>query len=384
MKLQSRVGAAVLGAALGVVGAVGMAAPAFAAYSSESGVGWSPNGPVQALAVSGGQTFLGGAILDPTDNKTVIGGYVAAVDSVTGDTKWTTLTDKDVRALAVSADGGALFAGGNFVTVAGSTHKRLVKLDVSDGSVESWKASASGIVRDLLVDGSDLYVAGAFSSLNGNGERGIGKVSAVDGKNDGTFSAKTDKPVYGVAKSGSNLVLAGQFTTVNGAARPTLAEVDLTTGALASWSPAALCSGCKKFWDVTVDATRAYVASGGKGGNGFGAIDLVTGARAYYSHTDGDVQTVALGPDGLLYIGGHFNRYVGVNDSAHERHLIAAVDPATGVLDPAFTPRFFKSYPGVWALAATPSRLYAGGYFQGVFNNDKNNHQPYFAMFKTS
>lgn len=381
MTTLSRVATVLAGLVLGMVGAIGLATPAFAAYANESHVAWSPPGPVHAIAVSGNQTYLGGA--SDVDSS----GYIAAVDSSTGAQLWVKTTDGDVRALAVSADGTRVLAGGAFLSIEGdsSTHRRLAALSASNGTVQSssgpggWKGSATGTVRDLLVDGDSLYVAGAFGSLNGVSKRGLGKLSVTSGVRDPAFDAFTDKPVYSLAKNGSTLVASGSFTQVNGQTRASLAAVNLANGALTSWSPARMCSNCATYWDIAVDGNTVYVGSSGPGGQ-LGAYDLATGLQRWkYVHTDGDVQAVTVS-GGLVYLGGHFNQYVGSNVPANERHQLAAVNPATGAVDPGFAPRMYESYPGVWALAATPSTLYAGGHFRGV-GEANSNGEPYFAMF---
>ena len=379
MKLLSRAAAVCTGLMLSIGGAIAMAAPAAAAYANESHVEWTPPGPVHAIVTSGTQTYLGGANAGDT------GGFIAAVNSSTGANIWTKNTDGDVRALAMSTDGSKLLAGGAFVNIEGATHRRLASLDAVSGmadpvtGTDGWKGSAGGTVRDLVVDGNNLYVGGTFGSLNGNGQRGLGKLSVDEGRLVAGFSAFTDAPVYGLARSGSTLVAAGKFTTVNNQARASLASVDLVTGALSPWAPARMCTNCATYWDITVSGNTVYVASSGPGGQ-VGAYDLATGApRWRYVHTDGDVQAVTVS-DGLLYIGGHFNQYVGSNTPANERHQLAALNPATGALDPGFAPRMHNSYPGVWALAATASRLYVGGHFGGV-GSPTSNREPYFAMF---
>ncbi|MBA3232882.1 MAG: hypothetical protein H0T17_02890, partial [Propionibacteriales bacterium] len=88
---------------------------------------------------------------------------------------------------------------------------------------------------------------------------------------------------------------------------------------------------------------------------------------------------VTVTPDGLVYIGGHFAQFVGTTGNPT---LLAAVDAATGAVDPNFAPRLYTSYPaGVWALATSATMLYAGGDFTGVSSGGVNNHVPYFAAF---
>ena len=45
--------------------------------------------------------------------------------------------NNDVRALALSADGSTLYAGGNFNTVNGVTHRHVAALNTADHSLVS-------------------------------------------------------------------------------------------------------------------------------------------------------------------------------------------------------------------------------------------------------
>ncbi|MFY9915545.1 MAG: LamG-like jellyroll fold domain-containing protein, partial [Nocardioidaceae bacterium] len=195
------------------------------------------------------------------------------------------------------------------------------------------------------------------------------------------FKARVNLRVESLARSGKNLIIAGRFIRVNGKLRASLAAVSLSKGKLTSWSPNRVCATCTTYWDVVVDDARAYVASSGPGGN-VGAYDLSSGKRNWLVHADGDVQALAIAPDGLLYLGGHFNQFVG--NAGQKRHQLAAVRPATGKVNRKFHPHMVTPYPGVWALAATSTRLYAGGSFTGVRSQGTNNNEPYLAMFGPS
>ena len=63
-----------------------------------------------------------------------------------------------------------------------------------------------------------------------------------------------------------------------------------------------------------------------------------------------------------MYAGGHF-----VELGGQSRHFFAALDPATGALDPAWTP-IGSGGAGVWSLVGDPlrTRLYAGGEFTSI------------------
>ncbi len=350
--------------------------PASAVYPNQpSPQSWTPPGPVHALLATSKRVYVAG------ENSSG-GGVIAALNASSGKLLWQVATDADVRALAVSKSGKRLFAGGLFLTVDGARHKRLVAMRSRNGSViGSWKPSTSGAVLDLLVVERKLYIGGSFDAIGLHRQRGLAAVDVGSGRRIKAFKARVNLRVESLAKSGKQLIVAGRFIRVNGKLRASLAAVSLSRGKLTSWSPARVCATCTTYWDVVVDDARAYVASSGPGGN-VGAYDLSTGKRSWLVHADGDVQALAIGSGGLLYLGGHFNKFVGSGST--ERTLLAAVRRPTGKVNGGFHPKLYKSYPGVWALAATSTRLYAGGSFTGVRSHGANNNEPYLAMFGPS
>jgi hypothetical protein len=359
---------------------LGFATAAHASYAKEPvTLGWHPAGPVHSSVTGGGVVYVGGKL----DGF----GGIAAVDAGTGNLKWFLPASNDVRALALSADGSRLFAGGSFTTVNGQARKHLVAINVADHSLvppATWKGTASGMVRDLVVSGNTLFVGGTFSSIAGAASKGIGAVSATTGARVTTFNHSVDLGVMGLALTSDKLLLSGNFTQVDGQPRASIAAIDLSTYALTSWSPARFCSSCTTYWDIQTDGTWVYVASSGSGGN-FAAFSLATEAQHWrYVHADGDIQAVWLPGDGKVYVGGHFGQQIyrtGSSSSAVTATLVAAIDPATGLPDPNFTPKIYKTYPGVWTLNSTPNRLWVGGDFTGELQNGVNNHKPYLAAY---
>jgi hypothetical protein len=128
------------------------------------------DGPVRALALTGGTLYLGGqfqningalaALLKPRKN-------LAAVDATTGlGLPWDPSADGQVNALAV--DGSTVFAGGDFATVNGSSaRQRLAAFDDQNGTARAWAPSADGSVRALAVRGPTVFAGGDFTSVNG-------------------------------------------------------------------------------------------------------------------------------------------------------------------------------------------------------------------------
>lgn len=157
--------------------------------STWTGLGSGPPGPALALASmdTGGTTtiFAGG------DD------YVAAWDGM----NWTTFSvDGDIRALHVHDDGTgpALYAGGTFQSIDGSSIKNLARLNGVWSAVGS--GLNSGTVRALTThddgSGADLYVGGSFDSIGGVQTRALARwdgasFHAVGGGFDGSSGLGT-------------------------------------------------------------------------------------------------------------------------------------------------------------------------------------------------
>ena len=160
---------------------------------------------VWAIRQAGTKIFVGGMFLDVKDGSAAAAvrqPFLAAFDLTTGafDPTCRPALDNAVYALAVSPT-GALLVGGEFTTVDGVARRGLVALDPATCAVDPtfpdavdrpWSAQRA-VVRDLVVAGGKLYLAGSFSRVTGpNGTRtGVFKVARVDattGTLDTTFT----------------------------------------------------------------------------------------------------------------------------------------------------------------------------------------------------
>jgi hypothetical protein len=392
MSVFSRVGVVMAAAATALLASFATAPAANAAYQvTPVGPTWAPDGPVHAVLPSpdGLVTYVGGSFT----------GGVAAVDASTGELEWLGNANGDVRAPAMGPNNATLLIGGAFTAVDGATHRKLAALTTADGkAVSNWKGSAGGTVRDIVVVGSTAYFGGLFKAHAGQAQVGLGAVSAATGKLVPAFTTSTDGKVYGLAAQGDRLFIAGRFTAVDGQTRNQLASVSLGTNStgiapsLDAWAPAPSCSDvtkCNVNWDVTADAGAVYVVGRNPGAvyavnlsdarpkwtKGPGTVVSPTGSVV----ANGDAQAVTLGPDGKLYVGGHFTSIAG----GQPRVIMAALNPANGALDPSFSgARFIGTFPGVWAVAATATRLEVGGHFSAAGPKvGRVNVKPYLALF---
>jgi hypothetical protein len=355
-------GAVVVLASAAVV--VGLAPAASAAYAVEPiGPSWVPNGGVHAVVASGDTVYVGGSFT----------GGVAALRADTGALLWNGNANGDVRALALGPNGNLLL-GGAFTTVGGATHRKIAAVSAATGAVNNtFKAAVGGTVRDIVVVGNTAYFGGAFTNHGGMAQQGLGAVDATTGANVTGFTTTTNGTVYALATDGAKLFIGGNFTAVNGQPRDTLASVTLLNHSLDAWAPKRACTGCNVIWDLTVRGDWVYTA--GRNAGGLYILHKATGAQVHkLGGFNGDTQAVTVAPDGRLYLGGHFVTVGGV-----ARELVAEFDVSgTRPVLKEFSANFVTSWPGVWAMAATSTRLYVAGDFTQAGTQKK---YPYFAMF---
>ena len=183
--------------------------------------------------------------------------------------------------------------------------------------------------------------------------------------------------------SRNTIYLAGAFTQVtdtDGAtvARNGLAAVDAGTGRLTAWNPSATnpanpSKSSVRSITLSANGSRLFVGGtftrvGGQARARLAAVDPATGAVDPNWKASVDRPVLALAASGTkLYLGGNFATVAG-----QPRGQLAAVDQATGALDPAWTPRAHRGDTNpkddVRALGVSVdgARVYAGGFFNHI------------------
>ena len=326
------------------------------------------NGDVScALTDGAGGWFIGG-------DFTSVGGvprtdlaHVLADGSVSA---WDPSPDGPVQALALS--GGTLYAGGLFGQIGGASRSQIAALDVATGTPTAWDPGADGAVYALAVSGSIVYAGGAFAHIGGQARGHLAALDATTGLvNTWNPNALPDyASVLCLAVDGGRVYASGSFTAIGGQLRTGLAALDPSTGMATSWNP----SPGPMFTNVyamvpagnTVYVGGSFATIGGADRASLAALDASTGqATPWDPGTDGQVNALAL-VGGTLYVGGAFAHAGGM-----ERLRAAAIDTASGAAT-AWRPDLNPVDAAVRALAFDGTHLFAGGTFTsagGVVRN---------------
>ncbi|WP_433795577.1 LamG domain-containing protein [Actinoplanes sp. CA-252034] len=159
-------------------------------------------------------------------------------------------------------------------------------------------------MRALAVDEGIVYAAGDFDTVNGEARDAVAGIAAADGTVTSLKHTVAGQP-NAVAAGHGRIYLGGRITAVDGQPRSNLAAFSTESGALDAWAP------------TTDDAVNALAVT-----------------------------------DERVYLGGSFHK----TNNARSTLRLAAVDPATGVLDETFLP---KPVSQVFALAAHADGVYA-------------------------
>jgi hypothetical protein len=142
------------------------------------------------------------------------------------------------RAIAVTPDGKRIYVGGNFTTVDGASHPRLVAFNTSDGSiVTSFTGGVNNSVRAVTATNGAVYAGGGFSAASNGQLRGrLVAFSAAGALLDWKPSADLTVASMVMSPNRALVIFGGSFTKVNGTTYHGLAAADAQTGIPAPWA----------------------------------------------------------------------------------------------------------------------------------------------------
>lgn len=195
--------------------------------------------------------------------------------------------------------GNTVYVVGNFTTArpAGSApgtntvaRNNILAYDITTGKLNTaFVASLNAQAKAITVspDGSRIYVAGAFTQVNGVSRPYVAALNPVTGALITSFAPNVNSRVYALAATNTSVFMGGWFSGVGSVSRQHLAAVRASDAALLAWNP------------------------------------VVAG---------GDVNNMVISPDGAkVVVGGNFTS---VNGSNNPGYGMAALDTATGAVLP--------------------------------------------------
>jgi lysophospholipase L1-like esterase len=191
---------------------------------SAVGAGVSGGGnSVSALAVAGGNLYIGGSFIFPAANIakfSISGGTLSGVGTGTAG------TNGAVNALAPLTPGGtSLYVGGNFTTAGGTSVNYVALLNGSAWSaLGTGTIGTSGPVSALTVVGSGVYAGGSFTTAGGTP---VNNIAGWSGTAWSALGSGTNAAVSALASSGTYLYAGGNFTQAGNKASSYIGRYDM-------------------------------------------------------------------------------------------------------------------------------------------------------------
>jgi hypothetical protein len=374
--------AVVIVSVLAVVGALlAGVAPAQAVDSpaghlvSEAPAAGTPHvldGRVLSIAEVGGTMVLGGTFGTARDDDSqarLTRHRLLAFDADTGRISTSFVPDPNgtVTTVIPAGDGTSVYVAGSFSSIGGVARKNVARVRVSDGAVlGSFNAGAiTGQVKDLRLADGRLWLAGAFTKVQGRSQGALATVDPATGAFDPFMGlpvagvnngGRTDVTKIDVTPDGSRLVAIGNFDTIAGTRHHQLFLLDLTgaTASVAGFQTAFYEGQCSASFntymrdvDFSPDGSFFVVSTTGAYRGADSPCDETSRwetssvgnglTPSWTDYTGGDTTYAVEITDSAVYTGGHFrwqnNAFAGdrAGAGAVARTGLTALDPQSGL-----------------------------------------------------
>ena len=209
-------------------------------------INWNPNpnSIIYSVIVNSAHVYICG-------NFTIVGGLTRGgiaripLTSTTGavDESWNPNANNSIGLMALY--NSYIYICGLFTTVGGLSRNRIARIPLTSttGVVdESWDPNSNGNIYSIVLDSSNVYIGGAFTTINSLTRNRIARIplTSTTGAVDTSWDPNASDTVYSIALDTSYIYIGGEFTTIGGEPRNRIARIPLTstTGVVdESWNP---------------------------------------------------------------------------------------------------------------------------------------------------
>ncbi|MBU3659844.1 MAG: T9SS type A sorting domain-containing protein [Flavobacteriales bacterium] len=325
-------------------------------------------GTVNVTIPDGSGGWYIGGVFSRVGNYTNVSNLAHIKSDGTVDTGFKPIPNGAVNTLALY--GSNLYVGGAFTTIQGLANNYLAKIDKSTGTPIFWNANCNNTVRTMQLYADQIIVGGNFTSIGGATRNYLGAVDTTYVQAT-TWNPNPNAAVYKVFVNGTKLYVGGDFTTISAVSKSRGAGYTLPGFTIDGYDFGAN----NRIHDFAFNNNVLYAAGtftviGGASRNYLAGLNYLNMlANGFNATADGIVQTVAIW-NGNLIVGGDFSNIGGA-----ARSRLASLNVSTGVAN-AWNPNVVglkgTTY-NVLALATNGTNIYAGGTFWSVGASTRNN-----------
>jgi hypothetical protein len=344
---------------------------------------WGVNGTAYAAVVVGSVVYVGGTFSKalPPSGASVPRSNLAAFCLANGNLLSSFVANLNGQVWALTTDGSSVFVAGDFTTHNGQPANRLLRLNPLTGArVPGFNPPAIpkvALALDYSGANGNVYVGGDFTlPSQGTAHSKGASFNHISGAYTG-WNPDADARIESLdlSPNGQWVFVGGNFASVGGAAHDKIARTSATNGAVASTVYGGNQINAHIYGlAVDVDSLSPFAATGpvspvGSGGNGGNKLISysATGAERWRKAFNGDAQAViALGT--TVYVGFH-GGYGCTTPTAPgcAKRLLGFNKNGSG---PTFSPDT-NGIIGVRGLAAGANRLVAVGDFTAMGSTKK-------------
>ncbi|MEA2580332.1 MAG: hypothetical protein QOE83_1224 [Actinomycetota bacterium] len=329
------------------------------AYTKTPRSTWAADDVVLSIVHIGSVTYIAGRfthLVSPSGSQIIARQHLAELDADGNPLPWDPGASDTVNVLVAS--GNTLYAAGRFATIAGHSQANIGAFDLTTGSfLTSFHPHVFGgiFTATPAPEYGSLYLGGGFTTIDGVAQANLGAISLTTGALVSSFRPGPLKPgqngtnVRGVVVTAGRVVADGDFI-------PHISSFDPVTGDTQSWAD----HTPWRFLSLATDGTNVYGGSGNGGGHVI-AYRLSDGTALWQHRGDGNVQHIAIGPTGLVFVAGHFDHI-----DSKPRNFLAVFAPSDGTLRPYRIVTVPCCYGGIWGIDVEPDMLYVGGRFDSI------------------
>jgi hypothetical protein len=189
---------------------------------------------VQKISNKGDSLIIGGNFTNVGYTQPYLAAFTTSSDKP--DRTFPT-TNGEVKSV-ISDGSGGYYVCGTFTQIDGISQPYLAKLNSSKQVVTGYTPVINSYVYTMLIQGTTLYIGGAFTQTNGATRQYISAISTTGSGGNKTWSTtNTNNAVYALASDGTSIFAGGDFTSTSGSTRNRAAKFDLNGNLDGTWDP---------------------------------------------------------------------------------------------------------------------------------------------------